>query len=314
MYSKELRVLEYVLQEATRGDPFSVCEAIENFGDHVLVKGKAKLWLKIAGGVKTDVLTAAMAGGPLGDEELQTSVLEVGCYMGYSSTRMSIALPGVHIASLEVDPVHVVIARNVHLVAGLQGTIDVWTGHSKEVVPRMLSRYGGKGHLKFGAAFFDQKGSRYGEDMDRLWAERLLHPGAVLVADNVLKPGAPLFLYQIVNGGYHEAQIVSMDEFAMPSEDWMSINVRKKEFHKKVPRFNETEPPEFLYELEKETDRIRDRAVGPGRSVDYGEWADFAQMVKAGLKKANVELTLDLRPKDGQYRDAALLEQYEDAE
>eukprot|EP00913_Durusdinium_trenchii_P001461 g1353.t1 len=100
---------------------------------------------------------------------------------------MALALPGVHIASLEVDPVHMVIARNVVLHGGLAGTIDVWTGHSKDLLPRILKRY--NGDLKFGAAFMDQKGSRYQEDMLKMESEGLLHPGAVIVADNVLKPG-----------------------------------------------------------------------------------------------------------------------------
>lgn len=297
-YSKELRLLQHVVERAERGNPKSICETIESFGDEVLVRGKARLWLKIAGGVKTEVLTAAVKGGPLTRGDLQCSVLEVGAYCGYSSTRMALALPGVHIASLEVDPVHVVIARNVVLHAGLQGTIDVWTGHSKDLLARIKKRY--NGDLSFGAVFMDQKGSRYGEDMLKMESEGLLHPGAVVVADNVLKPGAPLFLFQIMNGGRYNAQIVSMDEFAMPSEDWMSINVRKM----KAPK-NETEPPEDLHQLSKETDRMRERATGPGRSVTYEEWAEFAQEVKKRLAATDVKLTVDLRPEDSRERDAS---------
>ena len=57
----------------------------------------------------------------------------------------------------------------------------------------------------------------------------------------------------------------------------MSINVRKLS----APQ-NDTEPPEELEQLSKETDRMRERAVGPGRSVTYEEWAEFAQGVKVG--------------------------------
>lgn len=295
-YAKELRLLQHVMQKAPQGDPAAICEAIENFGDEILVRGKARLWLKIAGGIKTDVLTAAIKGGPLTSGDLQCSVLEIGAYCGYSSTRMALALPGVHIASMEVDPVHMIIARDVVLHGGLAGTIDVWTGHSKDLLPRILKRYGGE--LKFGAVFMDQKGSRYQEDMLKMESENLLHPGAVVVADNVLKPGAPLFLYQIMNGGRYNAQIVSLDEFAMPSEDWMSINVKKLN----APQ-NDTEPPEDLHQLSKETDRMRERAVGPGRSVTYEEWAEFAQDVKTRLARTNVTLTVDLRPESSRDRD-----------
>eukprot|EP00930_Biecheleria_cincta_P083252 TRINITY_DN72861_c0_g1_i1.p1 TRINITY_DN72861_c0_g1~~TRINITY_DN72861_c0_g1_i1.p1 ORF type:complete len:715 (-),score=147.62 TRINITY_DN72861_c0_g1_i1:31-2175(-) len=301
-YAKELRVLKYVLENARPGDPSSVCEAIENFGDHVLVKGRARMWLKIAGGVKTDVLQATMRGAPIGDGDLQNSILEIGCYCGYSSTRMAMAVPGIHIASLEVDPVHVVVARNVIKHGGLEDTIDVWTGHSKDLLQRILTRYGGPGHLQFGAAFFDQKGSRYSEDMERMESEGLMAPGAVVIADNVLKPGAPLYLYKIMKGGHYHGQIVSMDEFAMPSEDWMSLCVKKK----KVPDEPEPEPPDDLLLLSKEADRMRDRAVGPGRSVDYDEWGEFAQEVKVRLKKFGVELTADLRSEASRDRDSKI--------
>lgn len=301
-YAKELRVLQYVLENSRQGDPRSVCEAIENFGDHVLVKGKARLWLKIAGGVKTDVLSAAVQGAPIGDGDLQTSILEIGCYCGYSSTRMAMAVPGIHIASLEVDPVHVVVARNVIKHGGLEDTIDVWTGHSKDLLQRILTRYGGPGHLQFGAAFFDQKGSRYSEDMERMESEGLMRPGAVVCSDNVLKPGAPLYLYKIMRGGHYDAQILSMDEFAMPSEDWMSLCVKKT----KVPDEPEPEPPDDLLLLSKEADRMRDRAVGPGRSVSYEEWGEFAQEVKVRLKKFDVELTADLRPEGSRDRDSKI--------
>ncbi|CAE8633520.1 unnamed protein product, partial [Polarella glacialis] len=199
--------------------------------------------------------------------------------------------------------VHVVVARNVIIHAGLQGTTDVWTGHSKDLLGRILTRYGGPGNLLFGAAFFDQKGTRYEEDMHILEREGLLAPGAVIVGDNVLKPGAPLFLWEIVNGGRFHSQIVSMDEFAMSAEDWMSINVKKRKYHLKEPEEPMPEPPEDLHQLVRESDRMRERATGPGRSVTYEEWADFAQDIKARLGKANILTTLDLRPEEGKIRD-----------
>ena len=67
-------------------------------------------------------------------------------------------------------------------------------------------------------------------------------------------------------------------------EDWMSINVQKL-----LAPQNDTEPPEELHQLSKETDRMRERAVGPGRSVTYEEWAEFAQGVKVREKMSVID-------------------------
>merc|ERR1711972_106131 len=95
--------------------------------------------------------------------------------------------------------------------------IDVWTGHSKDLLYRISNRYDGK--LKCCAVFMDQKGSRYHEDLSALEKYGLLQPGAVIVADNVLKPGAPVFLWRLKNSSVYSTHIVRLQEFAMPSED-----------------------------------------------------------------------------------------------
>lgn len=71
----------------------------------------------------------------------------------------------------------------------------------------------------------DQKGTRYDEDLATLERLGILLPGAVVVADNVLKPGSPLFLWRLTNSGAYDTHIVRVPEFAMPSDDWMSCSV-----------------------------------------------------------------------------------------
>merc|ERR1719215_2488614 len=102
-----------------------------------------------------------------------------------------------------------------------------------------------------------------------------------------------------------------MKEFAMPAEDWMSVSVRrphitakamkerekliqeeaKKKEEKKdgvwepPPRYVRPNVPADLMQLNREADRIRDKATnGPGgRSVTYEEWDEFAQMAHARM-------------------------------
>merc|ERR1719217_367437 len=162
-YSKELRLLNHVFQTATGGDPLSIVKAIEDFGDNVL--GQTGLWLKVAGGSKSEVLANAVRNAPK-----HGSILEIGTYCGYSAIRMAIACPGTRVVSVEADPAHMIIARNIVAFAGLSDTIDVWTGHSKDLLYRIHLRYKGHGddNLKFRAVFMDQRGSWYTEDLETL--------------------------------------------------------------------------------------------------------------------------------------------------
>ena len=214
--------MEHVFDMARPGDPASVCKVIEDFGEDVL--GSSGLWLKVAGGSKAEVLSAAVCRAPS-----RGSILEIGTYCGYSAIRMAMACPGVCIITLEVDPAHMVIARNLFVFAGLAHVVDVWTGHSKDLLHRIHLRHGGKDDLQFRSVFMDQKGSRYVEDLEMLENQGLLLPDAIVVADNVLKPGAPLFLWRLVKSGAYDMDIVQLKEFAMPSEDWMSISERKSQ-------------------------------------------------------------------------------------
>ncbi|CAE7677017.1 COMT, partial [Symbiodinium microadriaticum] len=172
--AKELRLCRHVFASASM-DAKSVCEAMEDFGHRLSQQG---LWLKLAAGAKGDLLVSALSHAPAGP------VLEIGSYCGYSAIRL--ALSGRGVVTLETDPIHAVIARNMVMMAGLDHRVDVRIGHSKDVLPR-LGKF--EGDQKFAFVFMDQKGSRFHEDL-RLLADRdLLCDGAVVVADGAAKRG-----------------------------------------------------------------------------------------------------------------------------
>lgn len=216
---------------------------------------------------------------------------------------MARVCPGVRIVSLEADPALMVIARNVLAFAGLANVVDVWTGHSTDLLRQLHVRYTVKDNLQFRAVFMDQKGTRYIEDLEMLENQGLLLTGAVVVADNVLKPGSPLFLWRLVRSGAYDVSIVRLREFAMPSEDWMSMSVRRSQLEEvqssegplpKSPKsFVESiavpKPPKELIQLEWESDRMRAQATGQG--VTYGEWDAFAEDMKARLKPFGIVAT-----------------------
>merc|ERR1712232_690546 len=163
---------------------------------------------------------------------------------------MASAWPRVHTFTLELDPTHVIVARNLLAFAGLVNMVDVSTGHCQDLLYK-LHHYNGQATLQFRAVFMDQKGSRFEKDLLTLENKTLLLPGAIVVADNVLKPGAPLFLWRLLRTAAYDTRIVRVNEFAMPSEDWMSISLRR------CPLELRHAPPAELIQLDWESDRMR---------------------------------------------------------
>ncbi|CAK0824649.1 unnamed protein product [Prorocentrum cordatum] len=96
----EIGTLHYILKHGERLNLPSIHRSIESFTQ------EQELWLKLAGDEKGAVLDAviAMHGRPM-------LVVEVGLYVGYSSTRMASQLRawGGRIISMEVDPYHAAI-------------------------------------------------------------------------------------------------------------------------------------------------------------------------------------------------------------
>ncbi|CAJ1407938.1 unnamed protein product [Effrenium voratum] len=257
-YAKELGLLLHVLQTAEAGSPSSVCSSIESFGSQVL--GKARAWLKVAGSSKASILTCAAKGAVP-----NSRVLEIGTYCGYSALQLAVALPKARIVSVDVDPAHVLIARNVIAFAGLEPPqVVVWTGHSTAVLMRLCSN--STRSSAFGAVFMDQRGSLYHEDLHNLERSGLLRPGAVVIADNVLKPGAPLLLWRLATSPKYSVQQLSVQEFAMPVEDWMAVAVVKDTTPDPIPA-KEAVAPESAMELHRQSDEIRARALLPGQGA-----------------------------------------------
>eukprot|EP00746_Dinoflagellata_sp_MGD_P002412 gnl/MRDRNA2_/MRDRNA2_104681_c0_seq1.p1 gnl/MRDRNA2_/MRDRNA2_104681_c0~~gnl/MRDRNA2_/MRDRNA2_104681_c0_seq1.p1 ORF type:complete len:329 (+),score=75.51 gnl/MRDRNA2_/MRDRNA2_104681_c0_seq1:115-1101(+) len=167
---------------------------------------------------------------------------------------------------------------------------EYWEKNCKQV--KLMERPTEAPPLQFRAVFMDQKGSRYHDDLRTLEDHNLMVPGSVVVADNCLKPGAPLFLWRLYSSGCYDTDLVSLKEFAMPAEDWMAVTKHRvdektgKNMEVKVP-----DPPAELTQLQWESDRIRDKATRSEGGVTYGEWASYSQDMKAKLKKYGIGAT-----------------------
>lgn len=54
---------------------------------------------------------------------------------------MATACPEVFIITLEADPAHMVVVTNMLACAGLAHAVEVWTGHTKDLLHRLHVRY-----------------------------------------------------------------------------------------------------------------------------------------------------------------------------
>lgn len=277
-------LLPYALRTAPAGDAAAVCEALEQFRE---VLGRR--WLKIAGGSKADIIKQAVRRAPRGG-----LALELGTYFGYTALRLSLERPGSRVLSIEVDPVAALSARCLIMHAGAAHNIEILIGHSRDMLPRLSSLHAkGEGEI-FSAAFvfMDQCGSCFWEDLETLVHYNLLMPGAIIVADNVLKPGAPLFLWEIISSAHFDVLIISVPEFGMPGvEDWMVVaTYRPENARVRVP-----DVPTEIHDFEWEAHLMRLRAQSaPG--VDFVEWAAHAARMRKHFLKFNIGPELSWSP------------------
>eukprot|EP00927_Polykrikos_kofoidii_P045764 TRINITY_DN3986_c0_g1_i3.p1 TRINITY_DN3986_c0_g1~~TRINITY_DN3986_c0_g1_i3.p1 ORF type:complete len:971 (-),score=180.16 TRINITY_DN3986_c0_g1_i3:83-2995(-) len=272
-YYKEVGTLHYILKHGMREDLPVIHRAIETF-----IKDQ-ELWLKLAGDEKGAVLDTVLKMN-----ERPMLVVEVGLYVGYSSTRMASQLRnwGGRVISMEVDPYHAAIARNTIELAGLSEYIEVWVGHSENLIPRLRERLPDK---SIDILFFDQQGTKMHLDLDRIKNYGLLSDTAVAIGDNVLRPGAPQFMYWTCVAGPWESQVVSLKEYRQDIvEDWMSISYFLP--HSPLVSVEMTIPP-AVEQLAHDTDGIRWQSVEQKVSMD--EWDSHSQRMRREFASVGIQ-------------------------
>ena len=112
-------------------------------------------------------------------------ILEIGTLGGYSTIWLARALPprGT-LVTLEYDPKHAAVARANLARAGLADRVTLHVGAALETLPKLAAA--GAGPFDF--AFVDADKENMAAYVD--WAIRLAAPGALIVADNVVREGA----------------------------------------------------------------------------------------------------------------------------
>jgi caffeoyl-CoA O-methyltransferase len=115
------------------------------------------------------------------------NILELGTLAGYSTIWMARALPEEgHLITIEYDPKHAEVARKNIERAGLASQVDVRVGKALDILPQLQEEGAGP----FDMIFIDADKPPYAEYFQ--WAVRLARPGALIVADNVIRDGKVL--------------------------------------------------------------------------------------------------------------------------
>ncbi len=180
---REEALADYVVTHARPGDVDDVIRVIDGFCRH-------HSFLINVGEEKGKILDRAI------DRVGPRRLLELGTYCGYSALRMARRMPpDAHLYSVEFNPANADIARRILAHAGVDGRVTVVIGSlgdGGDTIRRLREEHG-FGTASLDLVFIDHDKDAYLTDLQRIQAEGWLHPGSVVVADNVLFPGAPAY-------------------------------------------------------------------------------------------------------------------------
>ena len=182
---REIELLHFVyghpaIQEI-RGSPQRVLEAIDEYG-------RSKKYLMNVGDDKGKIVCQLI-------EEIKPQcTVELGGYVGYSAILFGDCIRrsgGQRYYSLERNPEFAAVIMSLVNLAGLSDIVKVVVGTSAESIKR-LNDDNKLRHIDL--MFIDHYKPAYTTDLKLCEHLRLIGPGSVLAADNVIKPGNPPYL------------------------------------------------------------------------------------------------------------------------
>ncbi|XP_018412454.1 PREDICTED: catechol O-methyltransferase-like [Nanorana parkeri] len=129
-------------------------------------------------------------------------VLELGTYCGYSTVRIARLLkPGIRLLTVEFNPAYAAVAKQIIEFAGFKDKVQILEGNTHDIIPQLKKKYE-VDTLDF--VFVDHWKEKYLPDIQLLEKCRLLRKGSVILADNVICPGAPDFLKYVRTCGHYD--------------------------------------------------------------------------------------------------------------
>lgn len=191
---REEKLLNHVLTTAEAGNASSVISAIDSFC-------WAGNWMMNVGDCKGEIVTSALK------KYKPALVVELGGYCGYSAVLIASTIRewGGVFFSLEFNDKFAAIARQIIDHAGLSKVAQVLVGPAAESLQSLKAKLAIE-HVDF--FFFDHWKEFYLADIKIVEHAGLLRKGSVIVADNVIYPGAPDYLEYVRSRPYFSTVFV----------------------------------------------------------------------------------------------------------
>ncbi|RPA79279.1 S-adenosyl-L-methionine-dependent methyltransferase [Ascobolus immersus RN42] len=185
---REIDALRYVFElppeelDILRNNPLKVVDAIDEFG--------TSKFLQNVGRHKGQLVTEQIRNVQPG------TMVELGSYIGYSSVLFGYYVraygpKGAKLISIEHNPLFGAITMAFIELAGLKDTVDVIIGGSTESIRRLHDQ----GRLdSIDLMFMDHLRPLFLTDLKLAETLRLIHPGTLVIANKILKPGNQAYL------------------------------------------------------------------------------------------------------------------------
>lgn len=179
---REAAAVEYVLANSRKGDITDVLSTIDRFAYE-------ESFLINVGDEKGKLLDAAVW------RARPKLALELGTYCGYGALRIAAAAPGASVYSVELSGANADNARRIWAHAGVTDRVTCVVGtigDGGRTLDLLENEHGfSAGTLDF--VFLDHDKDAYLTDLQSIVDRGWLHPGTIVVADNVKIPGAPRY-------------------------------------------------------------------------------------------------------------------------
>ena len=180
------RILAYIKQNATKGSVASVISTVDKYVD----ENESAMHV---GNQKGHILDSVV------QECNPVNVIELGALFGYSALRIARLLkPGSVFYTIEANSEYAKISTEVIEFAGMSDKVKVLLGNSSDIIPQFKTDKS-LGMSSFDFVFIDHWKELYLPDLKLMENLNLLKKGCVILADNVLYPGAPDYLDYIRN-------------------------------------------------------------------------------------------------------------------
>ena len=180
---REYALAEYVVQHARPGDVADAIRVVDEFCY-----------------TRSIMINVGDEKGALLDNAVRRVaprlVLELGTYCGYSALRMARYLQdGARIVSIEFSASNAEVARRLLAHAGAADRVTVVVGSLGDGGATLdaLQQQHGVTPGAVDLVFLDHDKDAYLPDLERLLDRGWLHPGSVVIADNVRFPGVPKY-------------------------------------------------------------------------------------------------------------------------